>query len=448
MFPGRKTKTASLAEKYLTELQGERRPKDSPVLSERELAKHFSVSVLTAARILNLLVENDFLYRVPKCGTFIKHDPPVMPRIAYAGPLPDPKNRGQITNEAVSRLMEHFSELGIEPKMITYQTLRHPELAVPELENCNGLLIHHSHVDNVTLNALSKYPGRIMLTGNIYIDERLTCSQVIPDFTDPLTQFDRFRKFGSYAKILLVEADHENSRASTRYTVRILQSLGVGKDRMEVIPIKTCDNLIAYLKASRHFSACGRLPENTLIIAMSEYFAQGIREVYSADPQCPDILSIDNLEGYAKKPETPAWFTSIDCQFGELACRALDLLCSQLNDPGREQTILRVPGMLFIRESVKVSSCKTQDSRRKTQDESRPGGARGEVTLTSKKTRNSTYTKRTHAENMGRYEMNGNNMCSIPSIPSSGLPDDTRSNIKRHNTSRKQQKGTEHELDK
>lgn len=369
MFPGRKTKTACLAEKYLNELLSERRPKDSPVLSERELAEHFSVSALTAARILNLLVEKDFLYRVPKSGTFIKHDPPVIPSIAYAGPLPDPKNAGQITNEAVSRLMDHFSELHIEPRVVSYQTLCHPVRAARELGKSNGLLIHHSCIDAVTVPNLGKYRGRIMLTGNMYIEDRLPCSQVIPDFTEPLVQFDRFRKFTGYDKIFLVEADHENSRVSTRYTVRTLQMLGVKADAMEIIPIATCDNIIAYLKASRHFSSCASLPVNSLIIAMSEYIAQGIREVYPNDHERPDILSIDNLEGYAKKRETPAWFTAIDCQFGELACRALDLLCSQLQKTDREQIILRVPGRLFIRESVKTN--KTQDTRNKTQDSRR-----------------------------------------------------------------------------
>ena len=110
MFYGRKTKTAELAEKFRDELLAKRLPKGSPVLSERELAEHFAISPVTARRILKVLVEQDILYRKPQSGTFIKHDPPVIPVIAYAGPLPDPENTDPLVYDASFRLLKHFSE--------------------------------------------------------------------------------------------------------------------------------------------------------------------------------------------------------------------------------------------------------------------------------------------------------------------------------------------------
>ena len=142
MIQGRKTKTAELAEKLKEKLLTERLPKDSPVMSVRELAEHFNVSTNTAARILNLLVSEDFLYHKQKSGTFIKNDPPVIPVIAYAGPLPDPENTDPLVYDASFRLLKHFSELGIEPVLISYYELRHPGLAAQKLRKTNGLLIH------------------------------------------------------------------------------------------------------------------------------------------------------------------------------------------------------------------------------------------------------------------------------------------------------------------
>ena len=70
----------------------------------------------------------------------------------------------------------------------------------------------------------------------------------------------------------------------------------------------------------------------------------------------PDILSIDNLEDYENDSEGSPYFTSIDWQMGLMACRALDLLCDQLDHPGGEQTRIRIPAKLVIRKSVKGKS--------------------------------------------------------------------------------------------
>ncbi len=129
MIYGRKTKTAELMENFRNELLAQRMGKDSPVMSARELAIHFGISPSTANNILTLLVKDGFLYRKKRSGTFIKNDPPVIPSIAYAGYLPDPEVTNPIKYDAIFRLLEHFTELGIKPKLITYHTLRHPEFS-------------------------------------------------------------------------------------------------------------------------------------------------------------------------------------------------------------------------------------------------------------------------------------------------------------------------------
>ena len=221
MMYGRKTKAAELAERYRNELLAKRAPKDSPVMSGRELAEHFGVSAVTANRVLNLLVEEDVLYRKPKSGSFLKHDPPVIPTVVYAGPLPEPRNANPILNDASFRLLNHFAELGLEPKLIPYHKFRQCDLAERELENADGLLIHDSFIDEATLKTLWRCSCPVVLAGNMYIEDRFPCSQVIPDFTESLRKFHAFRPFESYEKIILVEAQHSNSKASSESSRRI-----------------------------------------------------------------------------------------------------------------------------------------------------------------------------------------------------------------------------------
>ena len=365
MIAGRKTKVVSLAEKFRNELLEERRPKDSPVLSVRELAEHFSICTETANRILNLLVEKDFLYRKPKSGTFIKHDPPVIPVIAYAGFLPGPgSGLDPLANAAEERLLDHFNELGITPRVITYHTLRNRESAERELADTNGLMINTSFIDDTTLKTLWEYPGRIAVFNSDYILNNLSCSQVIPDFSGPLLEFNRLKPFDSYDKILIIKAYHRNGIACAEICCRILHRLQIAKDKIEVVPLDGTAGVSAYLKASHYFSRRGTLPENTLIITVSEYYAQGIREVYSKRSSQPDILTFDNLESHENNTGEPGYFTAIDRKMEQTVCRTLDLLVEQLKTPGIGQEIVRIPAELVIRQSVKgIAACIPSDEK-------------------------------------------------------------------------------------
>ena len=352
MIYGRRTKTSELAERLQGELLAERLPAGAPVMSVRELARHFSVSPVTANRILNLLVENDVLYRVPQSGTFVKHDPPVIPVIAYAGLVPDPMKDDPIKTAAANQLLEHFTELGLEPRFIPYHTLQRRVLAERRLKDANGLLIDVSFIDNDTIGVLWDYPGRIVVTGNSYVFEDLACSQVIPDFTDPMIEFNRIYPFAGYGRIIIVRAGHRNSCATEKSIRNILTRFEVPERRIETVSFDVVGTIQPYLKAFRHFSQYDRL-DNTLILSMSEYFSQGIREAFSGKAVMPDILSIDNLEGYVKSSDGKPYFTSIDRQQALIDCKALDLLLRQLEEPDGELPIIRIPAKLILRSSVR-----------------------------------------------------------------------------------------------
>ena len=267
--------------------------------------------------------------------------------------LPDPENTDPVKNGAVMSLLEHFGRLDIKPVLIPFHTLRHSTLARRELRGTNGLLIDAAFIDGDTLKNLWDYPGRIVIIGNSYIESRLPCSQVIPDFAGPLLEFDRLSPFAAYDKILLLSANHSNSVAGVQAIRLVLERLRIAEEKIEEIRLETFGAVSAYMRASRYFARCGKLPENTLIVSMSEYFSQAAREALADHGSMPDILSIDNMEGYRKNPDEPPFFTSIDRRMGVAACRALDLLCEWLKDPKREQAILRIPTELIIRRSVK-----------------------------------------------------------------------------------------------
>ena len=224
MICERSTKTSELAERLRTELLARRLPSGSPVTSVRELASLYGVSTVTADKILNLLVKEDFLYRIPQSGTFIKHDPPVVPVIGYAGHLPGPGATDIIQAAAAKRLQEHLTQTGVEQHIISYHELRHPELVERKLNALNGLLISAAFIDEVTRPVLWKFKGRIVVFANTYIMDRLPCSQVIPDYTRALTEFTEKYDPERYERIQILSAGHPNAVASERNIRNILQS--------------------------------------------------------------------------------------------------------------------------------------------------------------------------------------------------------------------------------
>ena len=80
MLKARKKKSETIAGMIRENLLGHPLPAGTPVASSREIARKYKGSLSTADQALNLLVQEDFLYRTKGSGTFLKLD-------SYARPL-------------------------------------------------------------------------------------------------------------------------------------------------------------------------------------------------------------------------------------------------------------------------------------------------------------------------------------------------------------------------
>ena len=94
--------------------------------------------------------------------------------------------------------------------------------------------------------------------------------------------------------------------------------------------------------------------KNTLLISTSGYITRGaVRALRQKGEQLPDILSVDNLEGYEKDPlfDEP-YLTAIDRNMGQIFCDALKLLCEQVRNRDERKVVIKVPAKLVIRKSI------------------------------------------------------------------------------------------------
>ena len=350
----RNSKTVELTKRFMDELVTRRLTADTKVMSCRELAKYFSISPVTADRILNELEKQDVVYRIPGRGTFVKHDPPVIPAIAYAGKLPEPGSTDPIKRSAAELLLKHFAEINIEPEIIPYHILCNPRLAEKRLRNINGLLIDASCIDEKTLPVLWGYRGRIVAAGNLYMVDELPCSQVLPDYTHAMLKFHEAVDFAHYSRILVISAEHRNSVACAESVCRILNGLQIPEEKIEIQYLPTANSASACWTGLRCFSEDQKLDRNTLIISMSDYFSQGISGAFR-DRECvPDILSFDNLDAYDSSFNSSSpWLGSIDRCHGTVWKTALDLLCSQVRSQSEQFHIIKVPAGLVMRNNIK-----------------------------------------------------------------------------------------------
>lgn len=346
----RQSKTLELSRKLHRELLELRLPAGSPVESVRKLAVRFGVSTVTANRMLNRLVDEDFLYRVPQSGTFIKHNPPRIPAIAYAGALPGPEI-DPIQNAASRRLMEYFKQTGQDVQFISYHELRHPALALRKLKDTNGLLISAAFVDDVTRKALWEYPGRIMVVGNTFALNRLPCSQVIPDYTPAMRELLSRMKPEQYGRILFFSAGHANAAADEQQIRGILEAWGCPAGRIHSARLSNVSCMTASMAAYRYFTQNRECGERTLVISLSGYFSLGIREAFDHAETMPDVLSFDNLESYDPAVSLPQ-FTAIDRNMPDIYEEAARRLNQEITEDIESHCIVQIPARLVLRNSI------------------------------------------------------------------------------------------------
>ena len=357
VIENRQTKSSGLAERLRAELLAGQYPSGSPVASVRELAKRYGISTVTADKILRQLVKEDFLYRVPQSGTFIKHDPPPVPVIGYAGCLPDPADKwSSILQTAYRHLQDYLAEQKVEQHIIPYHELRHGAQAEKRLKHLNGLLLSASFIDDVTLPIIRKFKGRIVLMDNVSIINQFPCSQVIPDYTPALREFVERYDLSRYRKILILRAGHYNAIASELCLREIFPALGIPADKLETMNLKGINNLSAQTAAIRYFSRETENLRDLLLVSLSDYFARGIREIFRGrEDRMPDILSFDNLEAYNDPSDETPFLTTVDPRLPDCYAEAIRLLIRLITENDERNYIIQLPARLVVRKSIKQS---------------------------------------------------------------------------------------------
>lgn len=349
------SKSLELARRLRRELTQKQLPAGSAVASVRALAARYQVSTATADRILRHLVNDGFLFRVPKSGTFIRHDPPRAPRLGYIGSTPGPESGNYLYNAAFHHLCQFLDERQCAPAFIAYHELLNPALAAERLAPLQGIILEGSFIDAQTLPVIRRFNGRIVVVGFAHVLDDITCSQVIPDFASGLHQLAETYDLNTYKQFLIVSATHRNAQSMCHALQRFFAEQNIPPEHVSRLEFATTGSFSAESQAQHYFSTHPGPWHDTLIITLSDHFSFGLQAAFHNQPRRPDLCSIDNLEDFlpADRAQTKL-FTSIDKSMPRIYAEAAELLLRLLQNHDDRNFIVSVPTRLIPRSSMRA----------------------------------------------------------------------------------------------
>ena len=340
-----------LTEKYKKELPQRNLPKGSRLESIRQLAEHLKCAPGTAAKVIKNLTEEKLIVSTVGKGNFFLPQNKRRIRIGYAGPTPSPL-MDPLLNDAAGGILDFLeSAEEAETVIIQHRSLRNPR----ELHDIDGLLLVYSLVDPQTLETLHSLEIPTVLIGADGICESLLCSQVIPDFSTAMHQFVQQCDLDSYSRIVILQANHQNSQDTASQIGNFLQIAGT-KVPVTFETLTAKGSSMAMLCSYDYMASLDKEKcKNDLFITISGYIARGMYQYGVKNSFLPDILSIDNLEGHGDMTDDTAFFTAVDRSMTRCFTEGAKLLISQLKYSDDCRTILKVPTELIIRKSINFS---------------------------------------------------------------------------------------------
>lgn len=315
---------------------------DASIDSVRMIAKRYGTSIGSAHRAVTKLVSENFLLAVPKKGFFLKYVPPVKPKIAYAGPMPQPGMTDIYTKKAVTAMLDWLSKADCDWNSIEYYALLNEKLTNEKLYPADGLIFHSTFLDPVTQRTLKQFKGKIIVIGSVEQITAFPCSQIVPDFSDFLTEFANDCDFSKYDNIYLIRAKHDNVLLQEKIIREALDVKLRGKSKIETIAWDV-DSRIAQFVAYEYFMSNKEQFKNSLVISLASYFTNAFCSVFEHESAIPDILSMD---GGFNPPEDfflKTCYREIIWDHDKLFTKAAALLLDLINKHDECNHIVKVP---------------------------------------------------------------------------------------------------------
>ena len=353
----KRIRVKDIADHIRDEISRKRLKAGTAVMSSRDFASKFKVSMLTANRALNKLVDEGVLYRVQGSGTFVKGNQNTSSLVIGIADMSAEQNTpGQYASNGIfldSCLMQ-LSKYDCKVKYLSYKDFCEFEKTPALLNSIDGLVISASYFDERTKKIFEKYKGVLTLYRNESILD-LSCNQVIPDLDTGFAEIFTNVSPDNYQGIIIIGAEHSNAYARCEHFLKQALKAGFKKEKVieKHVNIDSGDNV--RLKAYKSVMEIVNQFCNKLVFCASDLIALGLIDAAKEKGIDPgkdfDLVSYDNLEAYGMHPYVEPFLTTIDYPKKEIARKAVELTVTAVKKNDRCQHIIKVPTHLIIRET-------------------------------------------------------------------------------------------------
>ena len=165
MADQRYSKSLQIAEDYKTFLRRQRLKAGSRVGSVRKLMQMYNISLGTADKVLRILTEENFVYRTPSSGTFIKHDLQGELQIGFTENDYCSADSSAFRLMNLRRVKKALREENIVPFYVSYNDLLTPESAEKVFSKIKS--------DSLTSTGLASFSSSCLSFSNSFISDRL-----------------------------------------------------------------------------------------------------------------------------------------------------------------------------------------------------------------------------------------------------------------------------------
>lgn len=314
-----------------------------PVISARELAQHYGVSVPTAHNALNMLVKEGLLYRVQGSGTFYNSPEKKSLRIGLADEslqlefIPPDLNR--ILNNHFIHAAEFFHSEGCSVRMISYSELLQGEV----LKDLDGLLISCMFLDKKTFKLISSsgipvvayrynHPNQYpvpYVTYDLKTGIREALERISPDSNSRFHLVYETIPYGIHAKNLWQEH---------------LEKLGIPQSQITVTGIETETREVSCYRLVRVY------PErfqNSIILVSDDELAVNLVNALTLEGfeqgREYQLVGIGNRAEYGFESAKKLKISSIDLPINKMAEEAAKLLLYRIANPSECGYAVMVP---------------------------------------------------------------------------------------------------------
>ena len=342
-------------------ITSERLPAHTPILSVRSLATQHKVSPLTACRALNLLAQDNIIYRIQGKGTFVaEHKNWLNNRVTriglsfYASPasyLSDSYHTA--FGKYHSRIIDMLKHEGHELSIISGAEKEELNIFQKTINHTDALIINKDWVNDQNLKLLLAYPNPIILIDSTYIKD-LPFHQVVPDYFlgyKKIIEYIRSLNCTSVACAGVSDTETHNFRRNyfTKMLKRFAGDITLYDDL--IIPLKEHDmgRLTGRELGKMYLS---RNPRPNVIFSVSDFISFGILDVLLEKKLIPGkdfkLISFDNIEKHEECPFGKPMLTTLTNPRAQETEETIKLLKETMASNDKNIRIIKVPANEFI----------------------------------------------------------------------------------------------------